>query len=130
MSASVSIGLLRASRHPPISTSSGRYAVLDIHGHLGFFPHDATLLRPRQAAGADVGVVNRGAYAKTDAAKAYAETAALVFCVPGARFVTSGKVFEYMATGKPIVSVHEPGITAADVLTGYPLWFNVTMLNE
>jgi hypothetical protein len=38
--------------------------------------------------------------------------------------VTSGKVFEYMANAKPIVSVHKPGIAAADVLTGYPLWFS------
>jgi glycosyltransferase involved in cell wall biosynthesis len=122
----VLIGGWRLARSHPLLTD----AVLDIHGHLGFFPHDATLLRPRLAAGADVGVVYRGAFAKTDAAKAYAETDALVFCVPGARFVTSGKVFEYMATGKPIVSVHEPDIAAADVLTGYPLWFNGTKLNE
>ncbi|MDO5501126.1 MAG: hypothetical protein Q4F67_15745, partial [Propionibacteriaceae bacterium] len=32
------------------------------------------------------------------------------------------KVFEYMATGLPIASVHQPGIAAADVLAGYPAW--------
>ena len=49
--------------------------------------------------------------------------------MPGAKFVTSGKVFEYMATGKPIVSVHETDIAAADVLNGYPLWFTGTRLD-
>lgn len=98
-------------------------AVLDIHGHLGFFPSEAAPLRARLDAGADAGVVYRGAFAKTEATRVYAQSDALVFCVPGARFVTTGKVFEYMATGKPIVSVHEPGIAAADVLTEYPLWF-------
>ncbi|HEU4348330.1 MAG TPA: glycosyltransferase [Actinoplanes sp.] len=105
-------------------------AVLDVHGHLGFFPSEAAPLHTRLAAGADAGVVYRGGFAKTEAARLYGETDALVFCVPGARFVTSGKVFEYMATGKPIVSVHEPGIAAADVLTGYPLWFSGPRLDE
>jgi hypothetical protein len=34
--------------------------------------------------------------------------------------VTSGKVFEYMSTGLPIVSVLTPGCAAAEVLAGYP----------
>jgi glycosyltransferase involved in cell wall biosynthesis len=122
----VLIGGWRLARNHPLLAD----AVLDIHGHLGFFPHDAAMIRPRLDAGADAGVVYRGPFAKTEAAQAYAETDALVFCVPGAKFVTSGKVFEYMATGKPIVSVHENGIAAADVLNGYPLWFSGTKLDE
>jgi glycosyltransferase involved in cell wall biosynthesis len=43
--------------------------------------------------------------------------------------VTSGKVFEYMAAGKPIVSVHAPDIAAVDVLTGHPLWFGLDRLD-
>ena len=39
------------------------------------------------------------------------------------RYVTSGKVYEYMASALPIVSVHDPGNAASDVLRGYPLWF-------
>lgn len=120
------VGGWRLARSHPLLAD----AVLDIHGHLGFFPHDAATIRPRLDAGADVGVVYRGPFAKTEAAKAYAETDVLVFCVPGAKFVTSGKVFEYMATGKPIVSVHEDGIAAADVLNGYPLWFTGSKLDE
>jgi hypothetical protein len=70
----------------------------------------------------------RGAFDKTEGRKLYAQTDALVFCVPGARYVTSGKVFEYMASGKPIVSVHKPHIAATEVLEGYPLWFHGTEL--
>jgi glycosyltransferase involved in cell wall biosynthesis len=113
-----------ARRHPVMAG-----AQLNIHGHLGFFPDDAAPLRDRLDPEAGAGVVYRGAFAKTDAPAVYAETDALVFCVPGARYVTSGKVFEYMATGKPIVSVHEPGIAAADVLSGYPLWFSEKRLD-
>jgi glycosyltransferase involved in cell wall biosynthesis len=122
----VLIGGWRLARSHPLLAD----AVLNVHGHLGFFPNDAAVIRPRLDAGADVGVAYHGAFAKTDAARVYAETDALVFCVPGAKFVTSGKVFEYMATGKPIVSVHEPDIAAADVLTGYPLWFTGSELDE
>jgi hypothetical protein len=35
-----------------------------------------------------------------------------------------------MATGRPIVSVHEAGIAAADVLAGYPPWFAGARLDE
>jgi glycosyltransferase involved in cell wall biosynthesis len=110
--------LARAS-HPLLAD-----ATLDLYGHLGFFPHDADPLRERMPlADPDSGVVYHGPVPKPRIGEAYRSVDALVFCVPGARFVTSGKVFEYMATGKPIVSVHDPGIAAAEVLDGYPLWY-------
>ncbi|MDI1460064.1 glycosyltransferase [Catellatospora sp. KI3] len=98
-------------------------ATLDIHGHLGFFPDQRDELLARLPLGDGLGVRYRGAFGKTDAPAVYAGTDVLVFCVPGARYVTTGKVFEYMAAAKPIVSVHQPEIAAADVLRDYPLWF-------
>jgi hypothetical protein len=53
----------------------------------------------------------------------------LVFLAGGTRYVTSGKVFEYMASGRPIVSVHDSGIAAVEVLSGYPLWFSAGSLD-
>ena len=47
---------------------------------------------------------------------------ALLLWLPGGRYVTSGKVFEYMATAKPVVSVHLPELAAVEVLRDYPLW--------
>ncbi|MFH8218457.1 glycosyltransferase [Streptomyces sp. NPDC018057] len=100
-----------------------RDAELDIHGHLGFFPQDVAPLMERLPVEENIGVHYRGAFGKTEARAVYERTDALVFCVPGARYVTSGKVFEYMASGKPIVSVHRPDIAATEVLDGYPLWY-------
>ena len=40
-------------------------------------------------------------------------------------YVTSGKVYEYVASALPIVSVHAPGNAASEVLRDYPLWFPV-----
>jgi glycosyltransferase involved in cell wall biosynthesis len=74
-------------------------------------------------------VTYRGPLAKTEVGDAYRALDVLVFCVPGAKYVTSGKVFEYMASGKPIVSVHAPDIAAVDVLTGHPLWFGIDRLD-
>ena len=45
----------------------------------------------------------------------------LLFLVPDSPYVTSGKTYEYMATGKPIVAVHRPDSAAAVPLSGYPL---------
>lgn len=98
-------------------------ATLDVYGHLGFFPHQAEALKERLPLTENVGVSYRGPFGKLDAASIYEQTDVLLFCVPGARYVTSGKVFEYMASGKPIVSVHKPDIAATEVLRDYPLWF-------
>ena len=100
-------------------------AELHLHGHLGFFAHSARPLldrMPRPEEG--LGVHYRGPVAKAEVAAVYAGMDAVVFLAGGSRYVTSGKVFEYMATGKPIVSVHRPDHAAAEVLRGHPLWFS------
>ncbi|MFI1829153.1 glycosyltransferase [Streptomyces sp. NPDC020412] len=106
-----------------------RDAELNIHGHLGFFPNDRAPLMERLPLEENIGVRYHGAFGKAEAKAVYAETDALVFCVPGARYVTSGKIFEYMASGKPIVSAHRPDIAATEVLDGYPHWFRGEELN-
>lgn len=111
-------GWRRARKDPLLAD-----AELHVHGHLGFFAQTAASLREQLARHEDAGVRYRGPFGKADVADVYAETDVLVFCVPGAKYVTSGKVFEYMASGKPVVSVHEPEIAAAEVLEDYPLWF-------
>jgi glycosyltransferase involved in cell wall biosynthesis len=113
-----------ARAHPELAD-----ATLELYGHLGFFKQSADPLLDQIPLREDLGVTYHGPLAKTDVGRAYHSLDALVFCVPGARYVTSGKVFEYMATGKPIVSVHSPDIAAVDVLTGHPLWFGVDRLD-
>lgn len=100
-------------------------ATLDLYGHLGFFAHSPEKLR------ADLGlelgdegdVRYRGPVSKTALGGVYAASDVLVFLAGGSKYVTSGKIFEYMAVGKPIVSVHEPGSAAEAMLRRYPLWF-------
>lgn len=106
-----------ARKDPAMSDAS-----LHIYGHLGFFPQHVASLRPRIERHRDAGVHYEGAVGKADIAGVYDGLDVLLFWVPGARYVTSGKVFEYMATGKPMVSVHRPDIAAVDVLSGHPQW--------
>lgn len=107
-----------ARAHPELAD-----ATFELYGHLGFFKQSADPLIDRIPLHEDLGVTYHGPLAKTEVGQAYHSLDALVFCVPGAKYVTSGKIFEYMATGRPIVSVHSPDIAAVDVLTGHPLWF-------
>lgn len=119
-----------AREHPSLADAD-----LSLYGHLGFFKAGQTRLRQLlsiddddRVGGEDSGIFYRGPVSKTEVAHTYAESDVLVFLAGGAKYVTSGKIFEYMANGRPIVSVHAPGIAAAEVLAGYPLWFNADSL--
>jgi glycosyltransferase involved in cell wall biosynthesis len=122
----------RAREHPDLAD-----AELNVYGHLGFFQHTHATLLPRLGLNPhgevdpdlDVGVRLRGPVSKTEVSSVYAESDVLVFLAGGGRYVTSGKIFEYMASGKPIVSVHAPDIAAREVLEGYPLWFTADSLD-
>ncbi|MDZ7577722.1 MAG: glycosyltransferase [Candidatus Nanopelagicales bacterium] len=71
--------------------------------------------------GAD-GVSYGGPVAKGDVAASYRSWDVLVFPLIGGPYMTSGKVYEYMATGLPIASAHDPANGASEVLRDYPLW--------
>ena len=111
----------RARTHPDLAG-----AELNVHGHLGFFRHSPASFLPRLAAD---GVRLRGPVSKTEVSTVYDSSDVLVFLAGGGRYVTSGKIFEYMATGLPIVSVHAPDIAAREVLRDYPLWFSADRLD-
>ncbi|WP_228991155.1 glycosyltransferase [Streptomyces sp. DH8] len=121
-----------ARRHPELAG-----AELQIHGHLGFFKNSPQSLlgrlglddATRDGSEEDTGLRYCGPVSKTEVGDVYENADVLVFLAGGGKYVTSGKIFEYMAFGHPIVSVHAPGIAAQDVLDGYPLWFNANSLD-
>ena len=108
-----------ATRDPQLAD-----AELNIYGYLGYFPTTERALRERLARAGLATVRYHGPVPKPRVAEVYENTDVLVFMTAGGRYVTTGKVFEYMGTGLPIVSVHAPDIAARDVLAGYPLWFD------
>lgn len=117
-------GFRRAAEIDPAMSGS----TLEFHGYLGFYPTPNATLRSLIEGASDIGVTYTGPVPKAEVATVYANVDALVLTFGGSKYVTSGKVFEYMATGRPVVSVHAPENAARDVLEGYPLWFQAASL--
>lgn len=102
-------------------------AAFDLYGHLGFFPHAVPVIKDLLPS-PETGVVWRGPVRKTDLGRVYASMDVVVIAIPSSRYVTAGKVYEAMATGKPVVAIHTPETAASEPLRDYPLWFPVKEL--
>ena len=113
--------LLEGWRRARASSDVMRDAELIIHGYLGHFGAGGSAGDAIAEAGAD-GVRFAGPVSKTTIGDVYRDFDVLVLALGSGRYVTSGKVYEYAATGIPIVSIHEPTNAATDVLLGAPSW--------
>lgn len=94
-----------------------------IRGHIGAGASRESnahmeLIRAAESDGVSFG----GPVPKAEVGATYAGWDALVLMLVGGRFVTSGKVYEFMASGLPVMSAHETDHDASTVLTGHPLW--------
>ncbi|NUU31088.1 glycosyltransferase [Arthrobacter sp. C9C5] len=69
------------------------------------------------------GLLYEGPISKRDVARFYGTVDALLLLLSSGKYVTGGKTAEYLATGLPIVSVHDLGNAATELLRDYPLWF-------
>jgi hypothetical protein len=98
-------------------------ATAHVHGFLGFYKTPRADLAALVESGRDVGVSYDGPVSRTLLRETYASYDALLLVQGPGRYITGGKVFDYLSTGLPIVSVQDPTGHARDVLDGYPLWF-------
>lgn len=97
-----------------------RSSELIIHGYLGHFGATGSAADALSRGGAD-GVMFAGPISKATIGEVYANLDVLVLALGTGRYVTSGKVYEYAATGIPIVAVHDPANAATDVLASSPV---------
>lgn len=97
-------------------------ARLELRGYLGHFGAGEVETQRLIAEARADDIHYRGPVGKADIAETYRGFDVLVLALGTGRYVTSGKVFEYAATGIPVVSVHDPGNAASDVLRGMPNW--------
>lgn len=95
---------------------------IELYGYLGHQGDDEGAVLSTIARVDDGSVTYRGPVAKGQIADVYAGLDVLILPLGTSRFMTSGKVFEYMATGLPIVSVHDPVNAVSDTLRDYPGW--------
>ena len=96
-------------------------ARLSLRGYLGHFGTVSEQLKTALDRGRGLGIRYEGPVSKADIAGAYAGFDALVLALGTGRYVTSGKVYEYAATGMPVAAIHDPGNAATDVLQGSPV---------
>jgi len=96
-------------------------ATLTLGGHLGYFTVPQGPLAEALADAAADGVRYVGPVAKAQVADFYADADVLVLALGSGRYVTSGKVYEYVATRRPVVAVHDPANATTDVLADHPL---------
>jgi len=66
-----------------------------------------------------------GPVSKSQVSDVYRSFDALLLIIGKSKYITSGKVFEYAATGLPIAALHHPETAATDVLRGHPHHFPV-----
>lgn len=116
------IGWREARKKSPLMAN----ARMVIRGRLGHYSEpdpktQALLERFRQD-----GVTYEGSVSKTEVADVYRGFDALLLVLGGSKYVTSGKVFEYAATGLPIASLHHPETAATAILKGRKDWFPLT----
>ena len=97
-------------------------ARIDLFGYLGHQGDDEGGVLSSVARAADGSVRYIGPVSKAQISDVYAGLDVLILPLGTSRFMTSGKVFEYMATGLPIVSVHDPVNAVSDTLRDYPAW--------
>lgn len=96
---------------------------IELWGHLNHVGGPDEALARQLEDAADEGISYRGPVMKQEIGRAYSRFDALLLVLGTGRYVTSGKVYEYAATGLPIVSVHDRGNAASDVLRESPFWF-------
>ncbi len=102
-----------------------RNSRFEIHGRLGHYAEpDAAILALLKEYAGD-GVSYEGPVSKTAVADRYKEFDALMLILGKSKYVTSGKVFEYAASGLPIASLHHPETACTSILTGHQDWFPV-----
>ena len=104
---------------------------LEFHGHVGAGSlrnanNHAELLYEH----AEDDVTFGGPVPKADVDALYASWDVALLPLVGGRYVTSGKVYEVMASGLPIVSAHEIEHDASNVLADHPLWTGAVGLDS
>lgn len=98
-------------------------------GRLGHFAEPDAAAAELLDEFADDGVSYGGPVSKTEVAEVYRGFDAVLLIISRSKFVTSGKVFEYAATGLPIVALHHPETAATSILEGHPARYAVPNLS-
>jgi hypothetical protein len=109
-----------ARKEPELTEAS-----MDFYGYLGFFSQHAEQIRSRIERGDAQGVRYRGPVSQTQIANVFSEVNLLAMLLTSSRYVTAGKGYDYMASGRPVVGVHDKRNDTTQTFADYPLFFGV-----
>jgi glycosyltransferase involved in cell wall biosynthesis len=104
-------------------------AEFDVFGRLGFFERSRKRIAAMLPDPETSGVSYRGPVPKVDVAAVYDSLDVLVLMIGGSQYITSGKIFECLTIGKPVVLVCDPGSDAVGISRGHPLVHAVQRLD-
>ena len=100
-----------------------------LYGHVGFFNRQDSPEQENLKYLLDRTTLSYGGpLPKDQLGDTYRASDVLILAMGGGEYITSGKTYEYMTTGLPIVSVHRPESAASAILKDYPLWFPAASL--
>lgn len=117
----------RIARHRSAELCDAELRVVGSFGHGGHLTAEQTAIADEYARD---GLILTGRTPKHQITQVYAEADVLVFLKEGSAMVTSGKVYEYVATGLPIVSMLDAQHDARRILDGYPRWHDARDYSE
>jgi Glycosyl transferase 4-like domain len=101
-------------------------AIMDFYGYLGFFKQHAQGIRERIEGGAVPGVSYCGPVSQTRIGAVLGSYDLMAMLLTSSRYVTAGKGFDYMASGRPVVGVHDPRNDTTRLFNEYPLFFGAS----
>ncbi len=108
----------RIARRNPLMSD----ATMNWYGHLGFFKWNAAPIASRIESGQADGHVYHGPISQTEVPQALSGMSAMAMLLTSSRYVTAGKGFDYMASGRPVAGVFDPRNDTTTLFQNYPLY--------
>jgi hypothetical protein len=109
-----------ALQHPELAG-----ATMNFYGYLGFFKHHAETILRRITRDEEHRIFWHGPVSQTKVSEVLGGLDVMAMLLTSSRYVTAGKGFDYMASGRPIVGVHDPRNDTTTLFRNYDLFFGV-----
>src|SRR5262245_20511476 len=96
---------------------------MNFYGYLGFFKQHAKTILARITRDEDHQVFWHGPVSQTQVSEVLGSLDVMAMLLTSSRYVTAGKGFDYMASGRPVAGIHDPRNDTTTLFKDYPLFF-------
>jgi glycosyltransferase involved in cell wall biosynthesis len=98
-------------------------ATMNFYGYLGFFKQHAESIHARLTRDEEHEVFWRGPVSQTHVSDVLGTLDVMAMLLTSSRYVTAGKGFDYMASGRPVAGIHDPRNDTTTLFKDYPLFY-------